>query len=147
MSKHTEYCKSYYAKNRVAILLKKQEYNKANPGLSTQKGRAQRRFNIDSWKGFIPTVTQCQMCGIDIYFGCKDRRKAIHFDHRDGSRHSFRTPYQFLVRGRRTPKREAEWKAFNFGMLCMTCNTRIPTDNRVQFLNNLIRYMNMGRSL
>jgi hypothetical protein len=143
---HKAYCNEYYVKNRLAILLRKKEYHKANPGISTEKGRRQRQFNLDSWKGFIPEVTQCQMCGVDIYFGGKDRNRAIHFDHRHGDGHNFRTPFQFLVRGRRTPAREAQWKSFDFGMLCQVCNWRLPTRDRDKFIKDAVKYVT-GRTL
>ena len=30
---------------------------------------------------------------------------------------------------------------FDFGMLCKNCNTSLPTENRLQFLDNITRYI------
>ena len=139
-------CKRYYSENRASILSGKKQDRMARLGVYNQRGRARRASNLKSWEGFIPQVAECQMCGVDIYFNCGNRRKAIHFDHRHGERHNFRTPYQFLARCSRTPKSEALWKSFDFGMLCMGCNTRMPTENRTQFIKNAVKYMNL-RSL
>lgn len=146
MSAHTERCKKYYGENRVAILLQKQEYAKSKPkGFWKERAARIRARNLKTWEGLIPLETQCQMCGIDIFFHSKNRKTAIHFDHRHGNKHYPRSPHQFLLWGPRTPKREALWKSFDFGMLCMKCNLMLPTENRVQFIENAIRYMNLAR--
>ena|SRR3990167_2469799 len=140
-------CKKYYGENRLSILLRKKEYAKEkgfnSPGFYKSRSEARRLINLKSWEGFIPLETQCQMCGVDIYFNSKNRRFAIHFDHRHGEKHPPRSPHQFIISGPRTPKREALWKSFDFGMLCMTCNLKMPTENRIQFIKNAIRYMQL----
>ena len=101
------------------------------------------KINKDTWKDLIPAITQCQVCGKDIFFQCNDKRRAIHFDHRNGGNEAIKlSPTVWLQSHKRTPSNEVIWKSCDFGMLCGQCNQRLPTLDRKQFLNNITRYIN-----
>jgi NAD-dependent dihydropyrimidine dehydrogenase PreA subunit len=43
-------------------------------------------------------------------------------------------------RRKRTPENEKKWESFDFGHLCHLCNTRIPTNGRIEFLKKALAY-------
>ena len=98
---------------------------------------------LATWIGFIPEITQCQCCGKDIFFCSGNKMKSIHFDHRHGSVDDLnkRSPNSWLRNHKRTPENEVIWKKQDFGMICHSCNISLPTENRVRFLRNAVRYV------
>lgn len=125
--KRKEFDRKYYYKNREKII----EYN---------KNYAQKCLN--SWEGVIPTETTCEICGKTIYYNKKNPRLAIHFDHREGiGKTGYKTPANWLLKHKRTPENEVIWKSFNFGCLCLSCNSHLPTINRNAHLENMVKYV------
>lgn len=124
--------REYYKKNPKPHLARAKEWRKKN-------GRAETR-SMKTWEGYIPIETKCQICNKDIFFNRRNVRTAIHFDHRSGKEPIKGSPQVFLRNANRTPKREKIWKECNFGMLCQRCNLSLPTDNRIQFLLNALKY-------
>jgi hypothetical protein len=99
-----------------------------------------------SWIGIIPTVTQCEICSKEVYFQYENndikRRQqiAINFDHKTGNELIKGSPTTWLRTHKRNLKNEAIWKSCNFGMLCGTCNGKLPTKNRREFLIKALEY-------
>ena len=124
-------CAIYYQKNRKKIREKwNKYYNK------------KYKETLASWYGIIPQKTKCQICKKDIFFGKRNGKQAIHFDHRNGgSEQIIETPTSWLYRNKRTLEKEDIWKLCNFGMLCKACNSFLPTKNRNKFLKRLIKYV------
>lgn len=96
---------------------------------------------MKSWEGYIPTQTQCQVCGRDIFFNHGPSQHRIHFDHRHGGAEVIKAPSAWLRKGKRTPKKEAIWESCDFGMLCLLCNRALPTKDRALFLSNVTKYV------
>jgi hypothetical protein len=138
------YMKKYYAKNKDKVKAYHKEYysdpvkRERNNRITTER----RRLLLARWEGFIPKVTQCEMCGKDIYFNTNDMKISIHFDHRNGGGELIQgLPSVWLKRNNRTPENEAIWKSCNFGMLCLSCNSALPTRDRHLFLENATKYI------
>lgn len=136
------YMKTYYNKNKEKIKKYQDEYNKVNRDKVLSDRIELRRKKLARWEGIIPSFTQCQMCGKDIYFNGRDTATSIHFDHRSGGDEIIKEiPSVWLKNNARTPENEAIWKSCNFGMLCQSCNRALPTKDRLLFLENANKYI------
>jgi len=119
--------RTYYLKNRDRI-------NKYN----TDYGQ----MCLKSWEGYLPKKTRCQICGKIIYYNKKSPKNAIHFDHRNGvDGKGYKTPGNWLLKHRRNPKNQKIWESFNFGYLCLSCNSHLPTKDRKAYMMKVIKYV------
>ena len=150
------YDKKYLEEHRELILARRKKYRLSDHEGCLRRNRKWRqknklqirtrvnakiKANMDSWMGLIPKITQCPCCGKDIFFASGIKIKSIHFDHRSGGTESIRSPSVWLMHHSRTPANEAIWKTCNFGMLCLKCNSYLPTENRMLFIKQLNNYV------
>lgn len=134
LNKGTEWFKNRREKNI--------KWKAENKGKRTLVEYERRRKIRETWRGFIPDIAQCEMCGKDIYFSSGDKLKSINFDHRHGGLEAIKeSPTNWLGKHRRTPEKEKIWLSCDFGMLCRDCNMKLPTENRQQFKINVNRYI------
>ena len=138
--------KEYSKKNKERIAKFAKEYQMKNRDRYSQYTQKKRERYLKLWEDFIPIKTQCQMCGKDIYFGCKDKKNAIHFDHRNEGFEVIEKPQNWLAAHPRTPENEKIWLSCDFGMLCDLCNMRLPTKNRKEFIMKATKYI-FGKGL
>jgi hypothetical protein len=147
--KNPNYMKEYRQENRGLLLKKGAEYREKNrdrirayavtPHYRKLQSELHKR-NLDLWKQFIPAITNCQVCGMEIVFGSGDHGKSIHFDHRHGGIELIKHPMNWL-KGRKPTKEYLKlWTSCDFGMLCRGCNTYLPTKDRRKFMLSLIEY-------
>lgn len=157
-----EYRRRYYQENKDSIKARVTEYAQVNKEKVAAYHKAYHqeqlknngeyrkyRYNSDkkysitnlkSWIGVIPEVTSCQCCGMTVFYLASDILKAIHFDHRYGKAKHIKNVRNWLARRKCNPDNIILWRAFDFGMLCRRCNIMLPTDNRSEFLDNVIKY-------
>ena len=140
-SKKNNYCKEYHQKHRDEILIRKRKYYQRNKSVLNEITVKKHYAYTETWKGYIPEMTQCQMCGVDIFFHKQNQNNAIHFDHRKSGTESIKSPMAWLSGNKRTPKNQKIWEECNFGMLCGNCNKRLPTIDRKKFLLDAIKYV------
>lgn len=125
--KYKKQVKRYLKKNRKKI----NNYYKKYPYIC-----------LKSWCGFIPLKTKCRICGKSIYFNKHDHIDTIAFDHRsDGLEKIKGSPSLWLRQHKRNKKNEEIWLSCNFGYLCIKCNSRLPTKDRIKYLENLTKYI------
>ncbi len=147
-----EYRKLYYQKNKKRIRSQQRRWREENrDGIKNYNEeyriKNRDRFkktveeNMRAWKELFPTKPICQICGERIYFNEKNKKEAIHFDHRHGKFFKKISAATWLRRHQRTNKNIKIWKTFDFGMLCAICNHRLPTKNRKQYLKKVIQYV------
>ena len=105
--------------------------------------RSNKRRNScrESWIGFMPIETYCEVCEKKIYFNGKIRANAIFFDHKRIDVPIKEYPSHWLASHYRTPENERIWKECNFGMLCRKCNLILPLKNRKEYIEHLINYL------
>lgn len=129
----------YRATNREKYNIAAHKYRKRN----REKILGYSRARLTTWEGFIPKITQCQMCGRDIYFNDFGKNESMFFDHRNGGKELIQgSPTVWLQRHRRTPETEKIWELCDFGMLCRRCNIVLPTKDRQLYLVNVTKYIN-----
>jgi hypothetical protein len=126
--------REYYLKHRDKILALQNAYNNGYRRPPLTETQIQERVNLSKkklkqyksklhnrnmklWEGYIPTVTNCEMCGKEIYFNTGLKEGAVHFDHRIPCSIKS-TPTEWLRRHKNTPKNREIWEACNFGKLC-----------------------------
>jgi hypothetical protein len=96
--------------------------------------------NIDSWRKLIPRSSYCQVCGKRIFFHPAANIESMVFDHRRGNELIQGKPYKWLTSHKCTPENERIWISCDFGVLCSSCNLRLPTVNRIEWLRNALEY-------
>jgi len=94
-----------------------------------------------SWKGYIPSIINCQCCGKKLYFSPHDQMKAIHFDHFISDIFLSSGPTGWLRGHAPTPEKRLIWEKCYFGMLCKSCNRTLPTHNRRESIILDIKYI------
>ena len=106
-----------------------------------QKGDKCARKNLQSWEGYIPKETGCQVCGTKIIFSSKDTNTSIHFDHKNEYCLIKIDPGKWLRRHKFTEENKQIWDRCDFGMLCGKCNRALPTKDRELWVGNVINYV------
>lgn len=83
----------------------------------------------------------CQICGKKLKWGGFDKRgNVVHFDHKNRLSSIKGMPSGWINIHLCSPKNIATWEQCNFGILCLTCNRSLPTDNREEWLNKALQY-------
>ena len=140
--KNQDKIKEYRNKNRDKLRIKFKEFRKKNKTRLYEKNQLMRKQYLSSWENFIPIQTSCQVCGNKIYFNNKNKKNAIHFDHKNDKDVPIKkSPSTWLGGHPRTLNNELIWRKCNFGMLCKKCNSFLPTKNRKKFIKNIIKYI------
>lgn len=108
-----------------------------------ENGKLFEKRCIESWEGYIPVISNCEVCGKEIKFNRKVLNESIHFDHKDDSEKKIKnkSPNQWLRKNKRTPENEAIWDSCGWGRLCRRCNSSLPTRNRKEFVINVVKYV------
>ena len=136
---HRMYAHAYYKKNREKIL----QQNKIPEFKHKRNLRNKQREKIciDTWRGFIPHEIQCPCCGKTVFFASGVSKNSIHFDHRKNGSEFIKQPSRWLALHKRNLENELIWKSCDFGMLCKSCNGYLPTNNRIDFVRNVVKYV------
>lgn len=85
---------------------------------------------------------QCQICGTKLSWEIGSRNK-VQFDHKNGYTGDRGVSYQpsnFYQSHPCIDQFKKEWLSFDFGRLCSTCNAGLPTNNREEWIQNLMAY-------
>lgn len=165
--KHNEYNKQWYQKNRKKNTMKAKEnyyknrekrkivmklwyqknkeytkkYKKKNYSRDVEKKEKILQRHLNTWKNYVPSETNCQICSRKIYFNQNNIKNAIHFDHKDENALIKGSPTNWLSNNERTPENQKIWEQCTFGNLCNRCNIRIPSKDRKQFVRSLVKYV------
>jgi hypothetical protein len=129
--------------NREFLRVKGREYHHKHKQERNQFSRDRTKRYFQSWVGIIPAHINCQICGKVIFFASGNQETSIHFDHKIPNLPIKRNPSTWLASHLPNEKNIKLWKECNFGMLCRKCNLHLPTANRKEFVQQLLRYMNL----
>jgi len=133
--------KKYRETHREELLMKRKARYVRDKEKLIKKTIERHSRNRKTWEGFIPLMTNCQMCGKDIFFHRNNQKSAINFDHRHGGIEEINRPMLWLAGHKMTPENKAKWEKCDFGMLCTGCNLKLPTKNRKQFVIRAMKYV------
>jgi hypothetical protein len=157
-----EYNKQYYQKNRKQQLEKATKYRNENKNKikdwwvrsypkkkDLYNGNRNKRHwdNLSVWKDFVFTKDRCEICGKKVYYNVKKNNGktvgSVNFDHRKEECAIMGNPMNWLIKNynRRNLEKEMIWKSCNFGILCTRCNRFLPTKNRKDFIEKLVKYV------
>ncbi len=104
--------------------------------------RKHRKRCKDSWIGYIPLETKCEICGKKIFFKNHPIKETICFDHKNENCCIKKNPSYFLYQKIMNKKNQKIWESCNFGSLCHRCNSWLPTKNRKEWLRRVNKYVN-----
>lgn len=137
-----EYYKKYYRENKNKLNKISRDWYKKNKYIAIKRSQEWRRKNLESWRGFLPSRTKCQICGKVIYLNKTNVNIVINFDHRSNGIEAIeKLPTAWLRNNMCTEENKKIWNSCNFGMVCQHCNFRMPTKNRKEWWINVGKYM------
>lgn len=116
------------------------EYDKNRKGEKSINDRLIKAARINSWIGYIPKETNCEICGKKIFFKGHVLGETIHFDHKHENSIIKENPSHWIRRKFRTKENQKIWESCKFGFLCRDCNTRLPTKNRKEWIRKADKY-------
>ena len=83
----------------------------------------------------------CQICGKKLaWHGFDKHLNTVQFDHRKKLSPIQKSPSLWWNVHPCNPKNIGIWEQCDFGILCLNCNTRLPTENREKWLNKALYY-------
>jgi hypothetical protein len=131
--RHSSYCikcqLNYYQNNKQRQHLRSTKYKKAY---------------IQDWISFFKNhygTPKCEVCGVALKW-IGNKNTSVHFDHRNEGKETITiAPKQWIMRRPHNEETKLEWLSCQFGILCGTCNFRLPTDNRKEWLKNVENYI------
>lgn len=102
--------------------------------------------NILMWKEYFIKKygdhPQCSVCNKQLNWFNVDRSTAVCFDHRCGGNEPIKTtPRNFYERRPCITKHIDTWEECDFGILCVNCNSSLPTEGREEWVRNVNRYV------
>jgi hypothetical protein len=138
--KHKKETKEYYINHKEKINMQKKKWWERNKDRAKAVRKRYRLVCFNSWIGYIPEETNCEVCGKKIYFRGHDKNETIHFDHKHENCAIKQAPSHWLGKFRRTEKNQRIWESCKFGNLCVSCNKNLPTKNRKEWLRRAVEY-------
>ncbi len=106
--------------------------------------RRRRKYRVEwmkFFKGLYSNNPPCELCGRKL--SISESKFNIHFDHRHG-KNCVDHPAHFWKERPCTHKNQRKWLEFDFGVLCIYCNSKLPTENRGEWLKKAIEYSGVG---
>jgi len=121
--------KQYYLKNKMKMNIQMREWRKKN--------------NIQ-WKNWFEQKygknPKCEVCGKLLSWKTKNRNKMVNLDHRGNKTKIIKSPSYWTWMHKCDVRNKQIFLSCNFGILCKACNRNLPTDNRKNWLKNVIKY-------
>lgn len=136
-------CKSQVDKDYIAKYSQTKEFKNT---VNTKNRRCRHKYR-DEWREFFiekyGLYPLCEICKKTLSWTTGDRKLSPCFDHRqDGKEIIQSTPASWYTCGPCTSQRIQIWESCNFGLLCITCNIGLPTQNRQEWLLQVTKYIN-----
>lgn len=133
--------RKYVLSHLEQVRARESAYRKANRKRVNKWRKNLNKRKLNNWVGFIPKETNCQICNKKLYFNTDNKNISIHFDHKNDNVPIKTTPTYWLLTHPRNKTNEEIWKSCNFGILCGSCNLRLPTKDREKFIKNAYKYI------
>jgi len=132
----------YYLNKKKSINKRNKKYWKKNRDKLILNKKKDRNRVLKTWEGYLPKKTNCPICKKEIFFNKRNKKNAIHFDHKDNKKILIKEgPTTWLMSHVRNSTNQKIWKLCKFGMLCGRCNGYLPTKSRKQFVMRIIKYV------
>ena len=126
----------------------KRLWRKRNPASARRQDLRARAKRERGWKEAIINIYKlesnnfkCEICGknLEMFSGIKNG--SVYFDHRRESIKIKTQPSCWMRDHSPTDKNIIIFAKERFGILCNPCNTRIPTKNRKDWVEKLVKYV------
>ncbi len=97
---------------------------------------------VEYFKSKHGEIPKCQICGKELkwYFSKAKKSDVIHFDHKQENDKIKHAPINFIMGHVCSDKNKEIWNSCNFGILCASCNMKLPTINRMEWLKLALKY-------
>lgn len=100
--------------------------------------------SLEKWKIFFEKYygkdIHCQICDKVLFLFQRDVSNAVHFDHETHNTDISR-PSAFYCYNNFNTKNVKRWVDAKFGILCIACNTALPTNDRLAWVKNADQYI------
>ena len=139
-------CQQIHKYDRKSYLKQYRQNNKERTRNWTYK---YRKHNLNYWLNYFESIygknPKCQICGISLAWndtGKKIKEEVVHFDHKTlPINEQPKKPSSWFRQHKFNEKNKDIWESCNFGILCNRCNSLIPTNNRLDWLNKISIYI------
>jgi hypothetical protein len=86
---------------------------------------------------------RCEVCDLVLqYNGQRGDKNIVYWDHRhDGAELITMSPKRWLANRSCSQENISIWRQSDFGILCNPCNSRLPTKDRVRWLEKITHYI------
>jgi len=139
--KINRYMRKYHHQNKDARLEYMKEWRLKNKESILSKSKIKNRNYVLLWKTFFKEYygefPSCQICGITLKWD-GSKNEVVHWDHKNG-KDRFRYPASIYTRSLNKENKQL-WVGLDYGILCLVCNHRLPTENRLDWLNSALEY-------
>ncbi len=119
------------------------EWYQANKASRKDAAKALHERNRKEWLEILPKDPRCEICDRPLTYWSGHQTTSVHFDHKKNGLPITHMPSGWLQKNRPTPEKVALWRECDFGILCLFCNTNLPTENRIDWLTRAVRYAGM----
>lgn len=113
---------------------------------SLERNRKTKNKNRADWVKFFNQYygsnPECSVCHKKLnWIHIGNKSEAVHWDHQHGKNNLDYSPSDWYPSHLCNEENQAIWLEFDFGILCHNCNKSLPTDNREQWVKNVINYV------
>jgi len=136
--------REHYNANKHNYRMTQRKYRMEHPELSKNRKSKYLLDWINYFSKKYPNSFYCGICGKELILSLtkhNKRKDVVHFDHRNG-RNGIDSPSDWLRSHPCNQENIKLWEGFNFGILCVSDNVSLPTNNRKEWLEAALRYTN-----
>lgn len=139
--KDRERMRLWRTKNRDEVNAYHRAWNRKNREKVNRKRREYCERNYKEWTAYFTEIhgvlPSCQICNQKLTWK-RNEGNPVVWDHRHGTRSE--NPSDWVRRHSLNDKNKQIWESFDYGILCKSCNTKLPTDNRTRWLKRVVEY-------
>jgi hypothetical protein len=127
-------CESLYAKSPNSVVARR----------SSSKNRRNTKINV--WREYLKIIygihPKCGVCGMELTWGHGNQHDSVVLDHRmNGKEPICEGFYTWASDHECSDENKKLFIESNFGILCRSCNWRIPTVGRMEWLKSIEKYL------
>lgn len=129
------FCRNCYQNNRYRI----------DPTKTRNRQNKRSQRILREWKEFLKDLygenPNCEVCGKGLNWILGDKN-LVRLDHKNGLGKIITYDPSCFLKGRNCNEKNKQiFLNENFGILCAKCNACLPTENRMEWLTKVLKYM------
>ena len=140
-----EYLKKYRKEHKEKADEYRKKYQKKNKKKMNEYQSRVRFEKRSQWKEYFKWryghKPQCSICGKSLKWSSDKISERVNFDHRHGKEPIKCSPQHWTASAPLSDKNIRLWNKCDFGILCCSCNNSLKTQNRKEYVKNIVKYV------